>query len=138
MIAPYISREEYECPCCRRLPPDLNEPYANIYENLFYCFEKWRKAWGNPIPIRSGYRCPEYNAAIGGEKASVHMFGAALDCDFSTVEEVEAAFKLLDDMFPNLRIGKYTVSGSFIHFDTGYFIFPRLSEAWVHGARWTK
>jgi len=138
MIAPYISREEYECSCCHRLPPDLNEPYANIYENLFYCFEKWRKSWGKAIPISSGYRCPEHNAAVGGGKASVHMFGAALDCDFPDVAEVEAAFKLLVDMFPLLRIGKYTQTGSFLHIDTGYFIFPRLSEDWIHGKRWFK
>jgi hypothetical protein len=30
------------------------------------------------------------------------------------------------------------MTGSFIHVDTGYFIFPRLSEDWVHGARWYK
>ena len=143
LIAPYISKEEYRCggiegKHCGRLPPDLNEPYANVYESLFYSFEKWRKAWGKPIPIRSGYRCPEYNAMIGGEKASVHMFGAALDCDFSTVDEVEAAYKLLDEIFPLLRIGKYTKTGSFIHCDTGYLIFPRASEDWIHGARWFK
>jgi len=32
-----------------------------------------------PLRVTSGYRCPELNTAIGGAKASAHVFGCAVD-----------------------------------------------------------
>jgi hypothetical protein len=66
------------------------------------------------------------------------MFGLALDCDLENVTETEELFVLLDRDFPNLRIGKYTDTGSFIHLDIGWVISPRASEDWLMGARWYK
>ena len=38
-----------------------------------------REAWGSPIIINSGYRCPVLNKAVGGSKTSSHMSGWAVD-----------------------------------------------------------
>lgn len=38
-----------------------------------------RDAWGGPIHVTSGYRCPRLNAAVGGVKNSQHVLGQAAD-----------------------------------------------------------
>lgn len=38
-----------------------------------------RKAWGKPIIVTSGYRCPKLNKAVGGSDTSVHKIGFAAD-----------------------------------------------------------
>lgn len=39
-----------------------------------------RAAYGRPIIISSGYRCPKLNQAVGGSTTSVHKVGWAADC----------------------------------------------------------
>lgn len=42
-----------------------------------------RDAWGKPLAINSGYRCPEVNKTVGGVPTSQHVFGEAADvCPF--------------------------------------------------------
>lgn len=38
-----------------------------------------RDAWGQPVIVSSGYRCPRLNAAVGGVKNSQHVLGQAAD-----------------------------------------------------------
>ena len=38
-----------------------------------------RDAWGEPLHINSGYRCPKLNAAVGGVPTSQHTKGEAAD-----------------------------------------------------------
>ena len=38
-----------------------------------------RAAWGKPIRVSSGYRCPRLNTAVGGAPTSVHQIGYAAD-----------------------------------------------------------
>ena len=42
-----------------------------------------RDAWGKPLHINSGYRCPELNREVGGKPTSQHVKGEAGDvaCD---------------------------------------------------------
>ncbi|MBR6280827.1 MAG: peptidase M15 [Bacteroidales bacterium] len=42
-----------------------------------------RVAWGKPIRVSSGYRCPKLNAAVKGSATSVHMIGYAADLQTS-------------------------------------------------------
>ncbi len=140
MIAEYISRSEYQCRCCSALPPDLkkdeNGDYPTVYDALFGRFKDIREAWGKPIPITSGYRCLAHNKAIGGEQGSVHCFGLALDCSVG-VDNVEAFAKLVDDTFPEMRMGIYPTQG-FVHLDLGFYVYPRYSKDLVESARWEK
>lgn len=50
----------------------LDELVNNILDPL-------RAAYGMPIRITSGYRCPELNKAVGGSSTSVHQIGYAAD-----------------------------------------------------------
>ena len=38
-----------------------------------------RDAWGLPLHVNSGYRCPKLNAAVGGAATSQHTKGEAAD-----------------------------------------------------------
>lgn len=38
-----------------------------------------REAWGGPVIVTSGYRCPELNKKVNGAATSVHMIGYAAD-----------------------------------------------------------
>lgn len=46
-----------------------------------------RDAWGKPIVVSSGYRCPKLNAAVGGVKNSQHILGQAADIKASNPAE---------------------------------------------------
>lgn len=140
-IAPFILKREYRCKCCKKLPVDLfteeNEPEVGApFLMLFKYFHDIREAWSKSIPITSGYRCPKRNKAEGGHPYSVHLFGLALDLDFKDKKEVSKVALLIKQIAPKLRIGIYKESGTFIHIDTGYYIYPRIDPKWRKGARW--
>ena len=50
----------------------LNDLVDNVLDPL-------RDAWGGPIRVNSGYRCPELNKAVGGTPGSQHQRGEAAD-----------------------------------------------------------
>ena len=50
-------------------------------------------AYGATIRVTSGYRCRELNAAVGGLRNSLHIYGQAVDF---TVSDIEAKHKLHD------------------------------------------
>ena len=60
-----------------------NTPSEEIKKNLetlVDCLlDPLREAWGSPIIINSGYRCPILNKAVGGSKTSSHMSGWSVD-----------------------------------------------------------
>jgi uncharacterized protein YcbK (DUF882 family) len=137
-VAEYITENEYKCTCCDGYPPDFDvDDVAVPYGILFDSFRSIREAWGKPIRITSGYRCPMNNAMVGGKVLSAHMFGLALDLDVDNIDEVYELDEIIEDIAPDLRRGRYTDSGSFIHIDTAYFIYPRATVKWREGARWT-
>ena len=45
---------------------------ANVHDPL-------REAWGRPLVVNSGYRCPKLNRAVGGGARSQHTKGEAAD-----------------------------------------------------------
>ena len=60
-----------------------NTPSFEVVEHLEQLVEQFldplRAAWGAPIRVTSGYRCPRLNTAVGGAATSVHMIGYAAD-----------------------------------------------------------
>lgn len=56
-----------------------------------------REAWGQPIIITSGYRCPALNRAVGGSATSQHVTGEAADIRTvsDTVEDNKALYELI-------------------------------------------
>ena len=78
-----------------------NTPSAEVVGNLTALVEKvldpLREAWGAPIIVTSGYRCPKLNKAVGGAKTSQHMYGQAADIRTvsDTVEDNKKLFNLI-------------------------------------------
>ena len=68
---------------------------------------------------------------------SAHLWGLALDLDCPSVQGVEDLRLVIETAHPELRMGIYKDSGSFIHLDVAYRITPIASDAWVEGKRWT-
>jgi len=62
-----------------------NTPTEEAKRNLTTLVDKvldpLRAAWGAPIVVNSGYRCPALNEAVGGSKTSDHMTGRAADIE---------------------------------------------------------
>lgn len=60
-----------------------NTPSEEIIEKLIFFVEEYldpiREAWGSPIIITSGYRCPKLNDAVNGSKTSSHKDAEAVD-----------------------------------------------------------
>ena len=75
-----------------------------------------RTRLGKPLIIRSAYRSPEHNRAVGGAKASKHMEGIAFDVAMANhdPEAFEAAARAIGFK----GFGFYPRSG-FIHIDLG-------------------
>ena len=138
-LSEFLTLDEYTCGHCGSLPPDLfKHDIKRPYSELFNIFDAVRATWGKPIPVTSGYRCPFRNSQVGGTPLSIHQWGLALDMDLPNTQEVEELYRLLNTDFPHLRIGKYVNTGSFIHIDIAYEVFPRASHHWVRAARWFK
>lgn len=66
---------------------------ANLLELCREVLEPIREAYGKPVIITSGYRCPELNEKVGGEPSSEHLLGMA--ADFRTLSDTRADNKKL-------------------------------------------
>lgn len=78
-----------------------------LVENLL---QPLRDAWGGPIFINSGYRCPELNKAVGGVETSQHVLGCAADC--GCTDPYAMAKLVLRMKLPFDQMGIYA---SFVH-----------------------
>ena len=66
----------------RRLGIDNSPPSSAIkalHALVDHVLDPLRQAWGGPIKVNSGYRCPELNRAVGGTPYSQHQRGEAAD-----------------------------------------------------------
>ncbi|SMH51144.1 D-Ala-D-Ala carboxypeptidase family metallohydrolase [Maritimibacter sp. HL-12] len=75
-----------------------------------------RDRLGKPLIVRSAYRNPEHNRAVGGAKRSKHMDGTAFDIAMSNHDPV--AFERAAREVGFLGFGFYPRSG-FMHIDLG-------------------
>lgn len=55
---------------------DVRDNIKALVEDIL---QPLRDAWGGPLFINSGYRCPELNKAVGGVATSQHAKGQAAD-----------------------------------------------------------
>ena len=83
-----------------------NTPTESVKKNLTLLVEKildpLREAWGAPIIVSSGYRCPKLNRAVGGATASQHMLGQA--ADIHTVSDKPEDNKKLFELIKSLKL----------------------------------
>ena len=100
----------------------LNTPSFEVVENLAELCEKFleplREAWGKPIGVTSGFRCPRLNQVVGGVANSSHKIGAAADIQSGDPEK-----------FFNFITGWVKSEG--IMFDQ-IFIESRKGVKWIH------
>lgn len=75
-----------------------------------------RDRLGKPLIVRSAYRSPEHNRAVGGATRSKHLDGAAFDIAMANHDP--AAFEAAAREVGFLGFGFYPRSG-FIHVDVG-------------------
>jgi len=102
-----FSVAEFECSCGQCKETLINLDHVAKLQKL-------REDLGASITINSAYRCPAHNAAVGGEKNSMHMKGHATDIVVKgmTPLEVQDACESFDGL------GRYD---TFTHIDSrGY------------------
>lgn len=68
-------------------PP--TEARRNLEALVDNVLDPLREAWGKPITVTSGYRCPALNKAVGGVATSQHLTGQA--ADITTGNEIDNA-----------------------------------------------
>ena len=61
-----------------------------------------REAYGRPIIVTSGFRCPKLNKAVGGASSSQHMLGQA--ADIRSKEDTPEENKKLFDLILKLKL----------------------------------
>lgn len=99
---------------------------------LLLLAEKIRARFGRPMTIRSAFRTPSYNDAVGGEDASLHMVGRALDLEVSGIPAADVHHEILKMDSQNLvpELGGLGLYPDFVHIDT------RLRKPNGRIARW--
>lgn len=113
-MAQYFNNSEFQCKCgqCAGLPKQ------GIDKRLLEVLDKIRERIGQPIYVNSGYRCPDWNEAVGGVRNSFHVQGVACDITYDGID-VEYLAQIAEECGAD-GIGKYP-SQFFVHVDTrGY------------------
>lgn len=90
-LSPHFSRSEFRCKGTGR--PGHPAHDTPVSAELVAKLERLRAIVGRPLTIVSGYRCPWWNARVGGARASRHMQGDAADipAGYATVAQAAAA-----------------------------------------------
>lgn len=86
---------------------EVRDNIKALVDNLL---QPLRDAWGGPLFINSGYRCPELNKAVGGVATSQHVLGMAADVGCSNPYELAKLVKKL--RLPFDQMGLYD---TFVH-----------------------
>ena len=83
-----------------------NTPSIEIKKNLKALVDNildpLREAYGKPITVTSGYRCPKLNTAVKGAKNSQHIKGQA--ADINGVKDLRDENKKLFDLVLKLKL----------------------------------
>ena len=78
-----------------------NTPTTGAVDNLrALCrnvLEPARVAFGEPIYITSGYRCPTLNKAVGGKPTSQHLRGEEADLQVRGIDNLRKLYRLIKD-----------------------------------------
>lgn len=78
------------------------EEKANLKALVEKVLDPLREAWGAPIIVDSGYRCPRLNKIVKGSSNSQHLLGQA--ADIHTVSDRPADNKRLFDLILQLKL----------------------------------
>lgn len=78
---------------------EIENKLSQLIDNIL---DPLREAWGNPIMVSSGYRCPALNKAVGGANSSQHKLGQA--ADIHTKSNTKEDNKKLFDLIKQLKL----------------------------------
>ena len=98
-----------------------NTPTPEVIENLrALCrdvIEPARVAFGEPIYITSGYRCPTLNKAVGGKPTSQHLRGEAADLQVNGLQNLRKLYNSIKDrgVFDQLLYESNKAGAKWIH-----------------------
>lgn len=98
-----------------------NTPSQEVVGNLrALCrnvLEPARMAFGEPIYITSGYRCPALNKAVGGKPTSQHLRGEAADLQVKGVRNLKRLYNAILDhgVFDQLLYETNKAGAKWIH-----------------------
>lgn len=111
-LTPHFTLDEVRCRCCGSLGGD--EVVSNA-RRLAKLLEFVRAGYQRPMVVRSWYRCPAHNKAVGGVPNSYHMRGLAADIAIKSGEERYHLVRAAQAAGVE-RIGVYL---KFVHLDIG-------------------
>lgn len=75
--------------------PGVRQNLERLVNNLL---DPLRQAWGKPLTVNSGYRCPALNAAVGGVGGSHHVLGMAADITTGNKVDNRRLFQMVLDL----------------------------------------
>lgn len=78
-----------------RLPKELLPNVQALVNNVL---DPLREAYGKPIRVNSGFRCPALNKAVKGSATSDHMTGRAADITGGGPKENRRLFYLIQEL----------------------------------------
>ena len=107
-MTPHFHMNELQCRCgCGGLPK----------QDFMDKVEKLRDRLGFPLPVSSGYRCPEHNNRVSGTgRTGPHTTGRAIDLNVSHGRALELLRMALSMGFTGIGIKQHG-AGRFIHLD---------------------
>lgn len=81
-LSDHFDSSEFDCHCCG-VGGEVMDPL------LIELLEKVRAHFGQPVAVTSGFRCRDYNDAVGGRMKSQHLLGKAADIQVRGVPSAE-------------------------------------------------
>lgn len=123
-----FTTKEFACPCgC-----GFGSKPEDVSQELIFKLNIIRHWYGNPMIVKSGARCAQYNAGIGGEVNSAHLpHPATRQCRAADiyVPDSAARFKLIKHAH-HFGIERMGDGQRFLHLDVAWDL-PR-PVSWVY------
>jgi uncharacterized protein YcbK (DUF882 family) len=128
----YFDLSEFACQC-----KDKNcsgkESQLKMNPLLIQGLNRLREAFGKPLIVTSGFRCQAHNSAVGGAKASQHLYGTGVDIKPASggKEELDRLFKLAQEEKAFTGIGDGRPRG-FVHLDVRALPKGQTRIQWIY------
>lgn len=108
---------EFDCRCGCQMPASVRKNIEALVANVL---DPAREAFGAPVYVTSGHRCPKHNAEVDGVKNSQHIKGEASDLNAGTPYKNYRLAKIIAEQGAFDQIILYTDSATslwprFIH-----------------------
>lgn len=88
-LVKYLTIGEFKCKCTY-----TSCNITLVSEKLLLVYKIFRKFWGKPLIISSGFRCLLHNSDIGGVTNSYHTQGFAIDLHPKDAKDLNSLYKM--------------------------------------------